>query len=230
MRPFPGKRTRTMLMCAGFLAALAAWPSSTHAQTVGAPANPLGFNKIGVGGQFEFDRRDVHDTSGHYRLETSRLAVKGMYGVDQGIDLYVKLGAADAAVSGRSFNGDFGASLGVGSKIQVMSFQAIPALKVNADVQVNYLQSKDGSKELAGWDMAAAGIASYTHGQIVPYGGIRLSYVNLDGSGGMTNLRLDDNIGLVAGIDIRIQPQLDLNIEGRLIDTTGLTIGVTYRF
>lgn len=230
MRPFLGRRTRTMFICAGVIGALAAWPAQADAQTVGAPANPLGFNKIGVGGQFEFDKRDVHGSSEHYKLETSRLAVKGMYGVDQGIDLYLKLGAADAAVSGAEFNGDFGASLGVGAKIQVMNFQAIPALKVNADVQVSYLQSKDGGKELAGWDMAAAGIAAYTHGQIVPYAGIRLSYMNLDGSGGMTNLRLDDNIGLVAGIDILIQPQLDLNIEGRLIDTTGITIGVTYRF
>ncbi len=230
MRRHARSKLKGILTVVGLLAGLLIAPPTARAQTVGAPSNPLGFNKIGLGGQFEFDRRDVHDTSGHHRLETSRLSVKAAYGVDQGIDLYLKLGAADAAVSGKSFNGDFGASLGVGSKIQVMSFQAIPALKVNADVQVNYLQSKDGSKELAGWDLAAAGIASYTHGQLVPYGGIRVSYMNLDGAGGMTNLRLDDNIGLVAGVDIRIQPQLDLNVEGRLLDTTGLTIGVTYRF
>lgn len=103
--------------------------------------------------------------------------------------------------------------------------------------------SYDTKTSLEEWQIAF--YVNKTFGQFSPYAGMKYSDATLrnelnvsytDSNGYLstkyeTKYRADKNIGVFAGIDINIiSNKLKLNIEGRFIDETAVTIGMNYRF
>ncbi len=93
--------------------------------------------------------------------------------------------------------------------------------------------------EIEEWQLALT--AGYKMDKITPYGGLKYSDVSLetevawdDPVGGPSKVEQefdsDKNFGIFAGVDIDIIKNLGVNIEGRVIDETALTVGVKYKF
>lgn len=130
--------------------------------------------------------------------------------------------------------------------------------KVDGDYRINGIDLKDVIMDLdpsitdpayntkttlQEWQIAL--YVNKTFGQFSPYAGMKYSDVTLknelninftDSEGFLskkfeTKYRADKNIGVFAGTDINIiSNKLKLNIEGRFIDETAVTIGMNYRF
>jgi len=70
-------------------------------------------------------------------------------------------------------------------------------------------------------------------GNFVPYLGVRYSDARLnakDEGGDKAKVKADDNVGVFVGTDYKLGDSWKLNLEGRFIDETAMSVGATYRF
>lgn len=70
-------------------------------------------------------------------------------------------------------------------------------------------------------------------GNFVPYLGARYSDARMsdkDEWGTKTKIKADDNFGVFLGTDYKIGENWKLNLEGRFIDETAMSVGATYKF
>ncbi len=69
-------------------------------------------------------------------------------------------------------------------------------------------------------------------GNFIPYFGVKYSdqRMNYKDEDGKLKIKAADNFGLFLGTDYKIGKNFSLNIEGRFIDETAMSLGATYRF
>jgi hypothetical protein len=88
--------------------------------------------------------------------------------------------------------------------------------------------------ELEQWQVALA--VSYQMDQIIPYAGVKYSdatgeaEAKINGKAYKNDFENKDNVGIFVGGDILINDSFMLNIEGRFIDETALSLGAILRY
>ncbi len=88
--------------------------------------------------------------------------------------------------------------------------------------------------ELEQWQIALE--VAYEYKQIVPYVGAKYSdatgeaTATISGSSFKNDFENEDNVGIFVGSDILINDSMTLNVEGRFIDETALSLAGTVRF
>jgi len=153
------------------------------------------------------------------------------YGIFDNWDIYVKLGIVDPLIKVNSFEFDGRNSFlyGGGTKI---TYDLCNDWLIGTDLQ--YLTHKNkycvGKMRFEEWHVApyiARKINNFT-----PYLGVKYSdmRVKIKNPAGKTNLKAKDNFGVFAGADYKINEDMLLNLEGRFIDETAMSIAFTYKF
>lgn len=231
---------------------------SGYAASVGE-AETQGKGKVGIGvdQEFIFDR-DMKYQKGTENMDWGKVEIDSMsrtmakisYGLLDNLDLYVKLGAADAKVKGKAYDswvgtdGSFGVNTnngfawGLGAKA---TYELANDWFLGTDVQ--YLRHKqDGRASYTGdpdWDVKYTfqewQVAPYIAkriGKFVPYAGVkysdlRMNHKDIDGT---IKFKADDNFGMFVGTGYKINDRLSLNAEGRFIDETAISVACTYKF
>lgn len=91
------------------------------------------------------------------------------------------------------------------------------------------------SVEYSDWQVAGA--ISLQWDRFIPYFGVK--YSDIDGKASMTvsgttytddSVKLDNNVGVFVGTDILVLDSMSINVEGRFISETALTLGCAIRF
>jgi hypothetical protein len=88
--------------------------------------------------------------------------------------------------------------------------------------------------ELEQWQIALA--VSYQMDTIIPYVGVKYSdatgeaVAKIDGTSYKLDFENEDNVGIFVGGDILVNDMFTVNVEGRFIDETALTVGGIMRF
>jgi opacity protein-like surface antigen len=186
-----------------------------------------------------------------------RSMIKGSFGLFDFLDIYVKLGAADykfksdieylgAIVEDFKYNTKWAFAYGGGLK---GAYAFKNGLLIGGDLQ--YLRHKNKIRGLytdpaTGADiLSITGKATFQEWQVAPYVGIKIgnftpylgakySDVRIkakhDEEGYTLKYKADDNVGAFVGISYKIMEKLKLNLEGRFIDETALSFGLTYKF
>ena len=105
--------------------------------------------------------------------------------------------------------------------------------------------SSVSASDVAVSDLSLSGILAKGWGNFTPYLGVKLSRVIVDygtvSHAGVTvgstsflgftgDFESDNNIGMITGAEYKVTDNLSLNVEGRFIDETAVTGGLTYRF
>ncbi len=69
-------------------------------------------------------------------------------------------------------------------------------------------------------------------GNFTPYLGVKYSDLMVENKSeaGKENYKADDNVGVFVGTDCKIGEHWKLNLEGRFIDETAMSLGAAYRF
>ncbi|MBI3600958.1 MAG: hypothetical protein HY097_10020 [Nitrospinae bacterium] len=146
-------------------------PSPGRAATVGNSADTLGESwkfSLGLDYDMVFNRDlDNPDTSANddIKIKSNRLFLKGAVGVHPNIDLFLKLGMADAKIESISgadkyeYDGGMKFGFGLGAKVKI--FEPMPGFRVMGDVQ--YLTYEvDNTVKVNGSDLKNSGVSSYT--------------------------------------------------------------------
>ena len=182
--------------------------------------------------------------------------VKGSFGLLPFLDIYVKLGVANfKSDSNLDFLGTTVQDLEIKTNWTFAYGGGIKAahsfkngLIIGGDVQ--YLRHKNNIQEIFTNPFTGAeivrfrGKATFQEWHVAPYigmkiwnftpyAGARYSDVRIktdDNSGQKLKFKADDNVGAFVGATYEVIKNLKLYLEGRFIDETALSFGVSYKF
>jgi hypothetical protein len=187
--------------------------------------------------------------------ELSRTMITGSFGIFDFLDIYVKLGAVDYEFESDSFtlgtfDGDIhgeserGFAYGGGLK---GAYTFKNGLLIGGDLQ--YVRQKQdarvtftapggagvtdtGKVTLEEWHVAP--FVGLKIGDFIPYAGVKYSDLKLKARGEIfiqeSKLEADDHLGTFIGLTYGGIDKLKLYLEGRFIDETAFSFGLTYRF
>ncbi len=184
-----------------------------------------------------------------------RTMIKGSFGIFDFLDVYVKLGTAkskgkmDWEFEGVTFESDklktkWGFAYGGGLK---GAYTFKNGLLIGGDLQ--YLTHKrkadftwtdettgeEGTDKVktTSQEWQVAPYVGMKFENFTPYVGVKYSDVRVkikDEEGDWLKFKADDNVGVFGGISYEVIKNLKLNLEGRFIDETALSLGLTYKF
>ncbi len=190
-------------------------------------------------------------TTGRIKLDKSlRTMYKVSYGLLDNLDFYVRLGFADSKTevnytqAGNNYKGIYDSDIGFAYGCGLKGTYSLDNWLVGVDLQ--YLRSRqdwtpaddfegEGDKiTIQEWQVSP--YVGYKIGNFVPYLGVKYSDLRMkaewggDDSGEWEKAKADDNFGTFLGLDYKPSDNWTLNIEGRFIDETAMSVGATYKF
>lgn len=223
----------TLLAVFGFSGAAVAAPVGNPAQLQTDEEQTF---KVGYEGEYvverELKRGELEDGQSH--------AVKMAYGVGPG-EVYGLLGATEFEVNQTAnthYNTDYGFLYGGGARAQLWNNLEGTAIGVDG----RYRRSEpDVDEAMIGgtsvtrsdvtyqdWQVALG--ISQEIGNVVPYGGVKYSDVDISDVSGFADAESDHVIGPFAGVTAMATENLAFNIEGHYYDETSVTGGVTWQY
>lgn len=211
---------------------LVLFAGSAGAAMLGGLAMPLNQGEASMSIIMAYSQRDVEDGVDD-EASSRRFLFKGAYGLGNKADIYFLAGLSDVAYDKANFDGSLGEALGLGLRYSPAEFA--DGSKFVLDFQAEYHSSDDGAQTVDYQLFRAAGYmvgkfgSSGQFGFIYPYGGLTLS------SATYNNTRFDDykgknRLGLVAGTDFFINPNVFFTIEFHLFDESAAYLSAGYRF
>jgi hypothetical protein len=160
--------------------------------------------------------------------ESTQYLAKASYSVLDWLCFDFKLGSADIDYyTTRNWGFDHGLAWGVGSRAKYELGSGY-----NIVVGAQYFSATDmksntlGDADWKEWQVSLAGTKQI--GRSVPYVGVKYSDAKL--TSGEPKEVADENVGVFVGTDVKITGQWSVNVEGRFVDETAVSFGVSYRF
>jgi opacity protein-like surface antigen len=236
------KKIKTLLfLMSGFVLCLCL-AATVKAATVGSPETQgKGNFAVQVFQEFGWDRDMKYDGGGSVALgdmkdgNMFRTISRISYGLFDDLDFYVDLGLAD--VEGRS--ADFKSKTDTGF-VWGLGLKKTCELSENwfAGVNAEYLHHKhDARISWGGYKWEATSTFQEWHvapflavrtGRLVPYVGLKYSDFRAEVDN--AKFKADNNFGMFVGTDCKITDNFSVNVEGRFIDETALSIACSYKF
>jgi len=193
-------------------------------------------------------------------VKGSNVAGKISYGVFDDMDIYVKLGVANYDLKGDVFVGDnqtvaenlsarnaflYGGGFKLAHELRKGWIVGCDAQYLTSDHELDFrattlatgalTTARYADLKIQEWHAApyvAKKIANFT-----PYLGVRYSDLRMEQKKPNDPKRWDDlifyadcNVGVFTGIDWNIGKGFKLNVEGRFVDETAISVGTAYRF
>ena len=230
-------RSSLLSVCAGVLVLLVAGgfalPDAASAARLGDPTSVAAPTRFTLGVEYEFLERDVEFDSplqgfNEAELESQRVLVRGAYGIAPNLEVFARLGGAEAETNTPSVNGDFGLALGGGVKGVI--FRG-PNWAVGAVGQLLYFESENGGDiKVLEFDLASG--VSFALGPVTPYAGLVLQVTQgeLTTAGQSRDFDQDNLIGVFFGMNYVAQPNISLGFEAHLIHETAVSLALEVRF
>ncbi|MFQ5780264.1 MAG: hypothetical protein ACE5HN_05700 [Nitrospiria bacterium] len=218
--------------------------TTVFAAPIGIPGATVGANKSRVGAEVyllfdrDLDPIGIGDLPGD-EVESHQVIVKGEVGLNNRVDLNVRLGFGDFEASNvenppEAIDTDTGPVFGVGFKV---TWADIPGanLKIGTVAQTLRLRGEQGNlrHSLTEYDLAIGVFLDPPKGPpkqqkeiiLLPYGGLAWSGLDVNG-----DTREEDVFGIFVGLALKIGNKMHANIELRIPEQTALTVSAAYNF
>ena len=227
----------SMTVRGGILVALLgaglALPEAVFAARIGDPASVAAPTRFTLGVEYEFVERDVeYDTPlagvNEAELESQRIFVRGAYGLMPNLEVFLRLGGAEAETDAPNVNGGFGLAIGGGVKGVITRG---PNWAWGAVGQLLYFKSENGG-DIEVFEFELASGVSFALGPVTPYVGLVLQMTQgeLTSPGASSDFDQDNLMGVFFGMNYVPQPNISLGIEAHLIHETGVSLALEARF
>ena len=217
-----------LLVAGGF-----ALPDAASAARLGDPSSVAAPTRFTLAVEYEFLERDVEFDSpllgaSEAELESQRVLVRGAYGIAPNLEVFARLGGAEAETNTPSVNGGFGLAFGGGVKGVIYRG---PNWAVGAVGQLLYFESENGGDiKVLEFDLASG--VSFALGPVTPYAGLVLQVTQgeLTTAGQSRDFDQDNLIGVFFGMNYVAQPNISLGFEAHLIHETAVSLALEVRF
>ena len=206
------------------------------AGTVGSPTATVEQGSFQVGAEIDLWERDMEvETGDEGEVEGKKILVKGTYGISDKIDVFAKVGIADAKIDNNDFEFDMDIAYEIEGKVNVYEKG-----QIKADVVAqNPLWSGNDDDTAVGpnieidateFDPAIGG--NYEVSEAFNcYGGLMYDMVIEEMSnGGSVDVDESDPIGIFLGGEYTITPQVKAGLELRLMSETSFTLMSSFAF
>ncbi len=206
------------------------------AGTVGSPTATVEQGSFQVGAEIDLWERDMEvETGDEGEVESKKILVKGTYGISDKIDVFAKIGMADAKIDNNDFEFDMDIAYEIEGNVNVYEKG-----QIKADVVAqNPLWSGNDDDTAVGpnveidateFDPAIGG--SYEVSEAFNcYGGLMYDMVIEEMSnGGSVDVDESDPIGIFLGGKYTITPQVKAGLELRLTSETSFTLMGSFAF
>lgn len=206
---------------------------TAKAAMLGGLAEPLDESQASLSLTLGYSQRDVKDGDVKDEASSRRFLFKGAYGLGKSADVYAFAGLTDIAFKEADFDGSLGESFGAGFHYSPVEFQ--DGTKVIFDFQGEYAASDEGNTKVTYQAFRAAAYiggkfgSSGKFGFFFPYAGLALSSSEYKVSGG-DDAKGEGNIGLIAGTDFFVSPNIFLSMEFHLFDENAAFLTSGYKF
>lgn len=220
-------RTTLLLILASFLGA-----GHARAAIVGGLATPLNESEASLSLIMGYSERDVEDGIKD-EARSKKFLFKGAYGLGHNADIYAILGLSDIDYKDVNFSGNLGETFGLGLRYSPVEFADGTKLVVNLEGE--YSASEDGSDKVKSQIYRGTVYAvgkfgsSGKFGFFFPYAGLSVSSASYDNDG-YDDYDSSGNIGLVAGTDFFVNPNIFFTLEFHVFDESAAAISAGYRF
>jgi len=211
------------------------FPVGAFAGQIGGLADQMGGQLLTVTGYIGLIDRDIKVSPGGGDEDFSSrvFAVKATYGLNDRVDLYATIGLADLQdIAG--FDGSLGNLFGGGVKLLIIEGANGTRLTFNGDVQRLKTEDTVNSIDIDAeyLEYSASLIISKKSGNLTPFGGVKLSEVDIDfdGAGFYKDAEEEKNTGLFAGVDYFVNPNVYFTGEIHVFAENTLYAGVGYNF
>jgi hypothetical protein len=205
------------------------------AGTVGSPTATVEQGSFQVGAEIDLWERDMEvETGDEGEVEGKKILVDGTYGISDKIDVFSKIGMADAKIDDIDFESDMDIAYGIGDKVNVYEKGQI---KADVDAQIPLCSGDDDTAvgpnveiDATEFDPAIGG--SYEVSEAFNcYGGLMYDMVIEEMSnGGSVDVDESDPIGIFLGGEYTITPQVKAGLELRLMSETSFTLMGSFAF
>jgi hypothetical protein len=221
------------LLAAASVAALVGLlgPRPAEANLIGDPTLTNGAGRFGVGGELDFVLDRDLENGGSFSMETTRVIGNASFGLTRNIDGFVKLGLFNGELGdGGNIDIDPGFAIGVGGRA---SFIERGDLRFGVLAQVLYFNAEldtGGNPDIDWIEFDIAPAVSFRGlGQIVPYAGLKLSWLDGD-TDPVGDFENDDLIGIFGGASFAVSPTISVGAELRLLDESAIGAFVNFKF
>ena len=207
------------------------------AGTVGNPTATVKEGSFRLGVEIDSWTRDMEDEyGGEGEVEGTKILVNGTYGISEKIDIFAKIGMADAKIDDLNFDSDMEISYGIGGKVNVYEKGQI---KAGVVAQILFWSGEDSPApgidvevDATEFDLAVGGTYEVSEA-FKCYGGLMYAMVSGDVSAaGLGSFDFDeaDPIGIFIGGEFAITPQAKAGLEVRLVSETSFTLMASFAF
>ena len=195
------------------------------AGTVGNPTATVAKGSFLVGAEIDLWDRDM-ENGGTFDVEGTKILVKGTGGISDNIDVFGKIGLAEAEIDDAGWDSGFELAFGIGGKVNVYERGKV---KAGVVAQILYWSGEDSGVDvdITEFDLAFGGSYDVTK-EFDCYGGLMLAIVDGDADG--NDFDADDPIGIFLGGEFDITPEAKAGVELRLISETSFTLMASFAF
>jgi len=215
-------------------------PLISHAFPIGNPTNQNPALKLNIGPMIDVYSQDF-DANG-YKItgRGSRLLFNFNYGVDQNIGFFGNVGFSneDLEIGGATNSGHYGLGIELGAKATLGEVKE-SHVKFGGGAKLALAQSSvdfgPGSSTDADWTEYGlfGGLSFEMEPEMIPYFGLQITSATTKlkdsiGPGGQTDFDQDGLIGLFGGVDFKIQKDLTLGMELRILNELSATLNLNF--
>lgn len=201
--------------------------SPVRADQIGGLATNAGERGLTLSAGISYIVKNIKNSGLKQEMTARKLEVKSGYGLIQNLDLNLKLGFADLKTD--NFEGRLDALYGAGLRFKLFK-DTEDRVNVYLDGEVSKFSSGDSKTSADVVDYRAAVIVSNRAGNMTPYGGVKVSETELTFSNTSSKFIADKHVGIFAGIDYFVNPNVFFNGEINIFDQDALYLGVGYKF
>ena len=208
------------------LAVMLILPATTMASQIGGLADHMGGQLLTTTVYVGFIDRDVTKDGVDEDFTSNMLTVKATYGLSERLDLYGTIGKANI----QGLNG-FDSSLEdlYGCGLKFLLFEGVNKTRITINADVRFLETSDAGTSADYYEYSAAAIISKRRGNLTPYGGIKLSDVEID-IDGQGKWEAEKGTGFFAGVDYFVNPNVYFSGEIHVFAENTIYAGVGYNF
>ena len=214
------------------LAVILILPATAISGPIGGLADHMGGQLLTTTVYVGLIDRDMELNAEDKDFESNMLTARVTYGLSDKVDLYATIGKADLQGPG-GFNGSLENIYGGGVKF--LLFEGVNKTRITINADARFFETSDGEDDAEYQELSAAVIISKKRGNLTPYGGIKVSNVEIDMDflGSNKNdgkWEEDDSTGFFAGGDYFVNPNVYFTGEIHVFAENTIYAGVGYNF
>jgi len=174
--------------------------------------------------------RDMDARGRNDDLSSYGMSLKGTYGITSRLAVFGRFGMSDLRLDRAGFSGSLEPSYGGGLMFALYRARRDPSLNLVLTGAYDRLESSESDIGIDADCFNGSLLMTKGVGDLLIYGGLRASAIDVSGGGMIPDMDSDDGLGVIAGVDYGVSERIYLALELHLFDEYAASGGIGFNF